>query len=137
MHKNISRSKGSNLKRYDLLDLKLYFCVTLFFFSLSCAESAYEADSEEYNNGFGKADVSSGPIKTLSCQVENSFIRKGSFARIKVNALDAEGVASRNYELRPQPSVGTRVVQRNQIIFDLDGAYTVSVVRLTPMLVIK
>ena len=91
----------------------------------SCAEGEQSSFDEQTGGPFGKADVTTGPVEKLSCDVDESFIRRGGFARFKVDARDSEGALSRNYQLIPQPEVGTRVVQRDQIIFDLDGLYTV------------
>ena len=74
----------------------------------------------------GKADVTVGPIQTLSCGVESSFVRRGSFARFSVEAFDQSGAQSRNYHLKVSPASGARVVQRDQVIFNLDGLYEVS-----------
>ena len=120
MHKNIPWSDYFRLKSYSSVALKSSVYLALPLLLLNCSEGMFSSSTEENTGTFEKADVSSGPIEKLSCQIEESFVRKGSFARIKVDALDAEGISSRNYELKPTPSIGTRVVQRNQIIFDLD-----------------
>ena len=125
MHISFPCSNQFNLKSQCSSALNICICLVLPLFFLSCAEGMFGSSTEENTGTFAKADVSSGPIEKLSCQIEESFVRKGSFARIKVDALDAEGIPSRNYELKPTPDVGTRIIQRNQIIFDLDGAYTV------------
>jgi len=94
---------------------------------IGCAESSsYGDESSSRSEGFEKADISAGPIEQLNCSVEEPFVRRGGFARFEVKALDRDGLRSRNYELRVSPELGHRVVQRDQVIFDLDGLYTVS-----------
>lgn len=90
-----------------------------------CAESGVTSSPETYDGEIGKADVTAGPVAEISCDVESSFVRRGSFAKLKVQARDAQGQLSRNYQLTPEPSQGARVVQRDQVIFDMDGQYTV------------
>ena len=105
------------------------FTLTICFSSLvfwSCAQSGEESPLNHLDGVGGKADISAGPIESISCNVEQSFIRRGGFARLSVDAKDGEGLKSRNYQLVPDPKVGTRVVQRDQVIFDVEGSYTVS-----------
>ena len=92
-----------------------------------CANTEVTSQEERDTEGLelGKADITVGPIERLSCAAEHSFVRRGGFARFEVEALDSTGVKSRNYSLQVTPEVGARVVQRDQVIFDLDGLYTV------------
>ncbi len=101
--------------------LSLAICLAAF----SCAESASISEEERGGGPYGKADVTAGPIEDISCSIEQSFVRRGSFATLQVKAKDADGALSRNYQLVTEPKIGTRVVQRDQVIFDLDGLYTV------------
>jgi hypothetical protein len=71
----------------------------------------------------GKADSLAGPITALTCAVPEAHVRPGGFARVEVHATDVEGHASRNYAITVSPSAGTRVVQRNKVIFDHEGSY--------------
>ncbi len=74
----------------------------------------------------GKADSLAKPIKTLTCTVADPYVRPGGFARVEVHAHDAEGRASRNYQVTVEPVAGTRVVQRNKVIFDHEGSYQIT-----------
>ena len=104
-----------------VLMIGLSICV----FVGGCAQGEYLTTEEGGGGGFGKADITVGPIQTLTCVAESSFVRRGSFARFSVNAIDQSGAKSRNYHLEVTPPNGARIVQRDQVIFDLDGLYEV------------
>lgn len=100
-------------------------CLVFPLILLSCAEGSPPTLNDQAGGPFGKADVTIGPIDHIRCEIDESFVRRGGFAQVKVDARDSSGEASRNYRLIPSPEVGTRVVQRNQVIFDLDGLYAI------------
>jgi hypothetical protein len=110
------------VKRLIIFSVILSVC-----FGGGCADGG-SLSTEEIEGGgaaLGKADITVGPIQSLTCGVESSFVRRGSFARFSVQALDQSGAKSRNYRLEVSPPSGARVVQRDQVIFDLDGLYQV------------
>lgn len=78
--------------------------------------------------GTGKADVTVGPIVSIRCQASESFVRRGDFTEIVVDARDAHGAQSRNWELVVTPPQGVRVAQRNKVIFNDDGSFDVACV---------
>jgi hypothetical protein len=73
----------------------------------------------------GKADVTVGPIVSMRCRPDQTFVRRGGVVRMEVDAPDAAGDQSRNYELTVEPAFSARVVQRSRVIFDQDGVYTI------------
>ncbi|MEE2644985.1 MAG: hypothetical protein VYD19_08635 [Myxococcota bacterium] len=103
--------------------------VLLAVFPLGCAglEAPTEGDRREGETSLGgKADSARGPIEKISCRAAESFVRRGDFTTVEVEALDAQGAASKNHQLFVEPPIGYRVVQGDKIIFDEDGSYTVS-----------
>lgn len=93
--------------------------------AMGCAEGSGSAEESLDSSALGKADVTVGPIEQIRCELDQSFTRRGGFVSVKVNARDSAGAQSRNYVLKPKPEVGARVVQRDQVIFDLEGSYSI------------
>jgi hypothetical protein len=116
-------------RRLDIRNA-LLFSITLFaltLFALSCADvndSSLDPNAEGTFNA-GKADITVGPIDKISCGIDSPFVRRGSYGSFKVEALDSSGAKSRNYSLTVDPQAGTRVIQRDQVVFDLEGQYEV------------
>jgi hypothetical protein len=93
---------------------------------VGCAEQATSIDQDQNNTGsFGKADITVGPIQSIQCNPQTHFVQRGGFGEFNVNAVDSIGKESRNYELTITPVSGTRIVQRNRVIFDQEGRYDI------------
>ena len=134
-HKTLSRPKSDRIQtnqsglelRAGLTWMFLLLGTTLAFGTgmWGCSNSSTGEDLLIANGDLSKADITVGPIQSISCKPQSHFVRRGGFGSFDVQALDAQGKASRNYELRLTPQTGTRVVQRNQVIFDQEGRYEV------------
>ncbi len=74
----------------------------------------------------GKADVTVGPVDSIVCKAAESFVRVGGLTAIEVDARDAKGAQSRNYEVTVSPQLGTRVAQRNKVIFNNEGSFQIA-----------
>lgn len=91
------------------------------------AEIASQRPGGEAQEGAdGKADTTVGPVTAMRCSAQSSYVRKGGYVEVDVDARDAEQQLSRNYALTVTPSADTRVIQRNKIIFDGEGAYEIA-----------
>ena len=109
------------------LDIRNALLFSISLIALSCADvndSSLDPNGEGAFNT-GKADITVGPIDKISCGIDSPFVRRGSYGSFKVEALDSSGAKSRNYSLTVDPPMGTRVIQRDQVIFDLEGQYEV------------
>ncbi|MEE2785702.1 MAG: hypothetical protein VX589_00050 [Myxococcota bacterium] len=99
----------------------------LFIWCAGCSDDVLRTETSHETAVFegDKADSVRGPIASIRCDATESFVRRGGFAEISIEAHDQQGRLSKNYELVVEPAAGHRVVQRNKVIFDEDGSYTV------------
>ena len=106
---------------------KMWRWIFLVSFAVGCADAPADEDvSASDPGGGGKADTTIGPVVAIGCKAVEPFVRRGGFTAIEVDARDAEGGQSRNYEVTVQPELGTQVIQRNKVVFDNDGSYQVT-----------